>query len=61
MESENVLCNSEMISSSCNLRIVVVTLSFDAMIDLSNFECNLKTRDSRKWPCKGNIEGADLK
>ena len=31
---------------------VVVTLSFNAKMDLANFECNLMTRDSQKWPCK---------
>ncbi len=45
---------------------MVVTLSFNARMDLANFECNLKTRDSQKWPSKGdlfcgNVEGADLK
>ncbi len=34
---------------------VVVTLSFNAMMDLANFECNLKTRDSQKWPRKGDM------
>ncbi len=50
-------------------QVVVVTLSFNAKMDLANFECNLKTRDSEKWPSKGdlslwecgNVEGADLK
>ncbi len=26
-----------------------------------NLECNLKTRDSQKWPHKRNVEGVDLK
>ena len=34
------------------LMSVVVTLSFNAKMDLANLECNLKTRDSQKWPCK---------
>ena len=29
---------------------VVVTLSFNAKMDLANSECSLKTRDSQKWP-----------
>ena len=32
------------------LLIVVVKLSFNAKMDLANFECNLKTKDSQKWP-----------
>ena len=31
---------------------VVATLSFSAKMDLANLECNLKTRDSKKWPRK---------
>ncbi len=34
---------------------VVVTLSFNAKMDLANFECNVKTRDSLKWPRKGDL------
>ncbi len=37
------------------MSIVVVTLSFNAKKDLANFECNLKTRDSQKWPRKGDL------
>ncbi len=33
-----------------NMLTVEVTLSFNAKMDLANFECNLKTRDSQKWP-----------
>ncbi len=29
--------------------------SFNAKMDLANFECNLKTRDSQKWPRKGDL------
>ena len=36
-------------------KVVVVTLSFNAKMDLANFECNLKTRDSQKWPRKGDL------
>ncbi len=36
---------------------VVVTLSFNAIMDLANFEYNLKTRDSQKWPRKGGLNG----
>ena len=32
--------------------LVVATLSFNAKMDLANLECNLKTRDSQKWPRK---------
>ena len=44
---------------------MVVTLSFNAKMDVANFECNLKTRDSHglikvTYLC-GNVEGADLK
>ncbi len=47
---------------SYDFHIVVVTLSFNAKMDLANFECNLKTRAPRNvtWLC-GNVEGADLK
>ena len=31
---------------------VVVTLSFNAKMDLVFLACNLKTRDSQKWPRK---------
>ena len=34
---------------------VVVTMSFNAKIDLADFECNLKTRDSKKWPREGDL------
>ena len=34
---------------------VVVTLSFNAKMVLANFECNLMTRDSQKWPRKGDL------
>ncbi len=46
---------------------VVVTMSFNAKTGWPILECNLKTRDSQKWPLKrwpvlyGNIEWADLK
>ncbi len=35
--------------------IVVVTLSFNAKMVLANFEYNLMTRDSQKWPRKGDL------
>ena len=35
--------------------VVVVTLSFNAKMELANFECNLKTRDFQKWPRKGDL------
>ncbi len=38
-----------------SMESVVVTLSFNAKIDLANFECNRKTRDSQKWPRKGPV------
>ena len=38
-----------------NMLTVEVTLSFNAKMDLANFECNLKTRDSQKWPRKGDL------
>ena len=34
---------------------VVVTLSFNDKMYMANFECNLKTRDSQKWPRKGDL------
>ncbi len=34
---------------------VVVTLSFNAKMDLANLECNLKRSDSQIWPCKGDL------
>ncbi len=30
-------------------------LSFNAKMDLANFKCNLKTKDSKKWPRKGDL------
>ncbi len=34
---------------------VVATLSFNAKMDLANLGCNLKTRDSQKWPVRGDL------
>ncbi len=40
----------------CNIGVqtplVVATLSFNAKMDVANLKCNLKTRDSQKWPLK---------
>ncbi len=34
---------------------MAVTLSFNAKMDLADFECNLKDSDSQKWPREGDL------